>query len=42
MVAVVVLGYPPYEAKRGPTGLHINLGEKGLLIEGEKSQGRRM
>ena len=35
MVAVAVLGYQLYEAKKAPTGLHINLGEKGLSIEGK-------
>jgi hypothetical protein len=34
-VAVAVLGYQLYEAKKEPTGLHINLGEKGLSIEGK-------
>jgi predicted negative regulator of RcsB-dependent stress response len=33
VVAVVVLGYQLYQAKKEPTGLHINLGEKGLSIE---------
>jgi hypothetical protein len=32
-VAVVVLGYQLYEIKKVPTGVHINLGEKGLSIE---------
>ena len=32
-VAVVVLGYQLYETKKEPTGVHINLGEKGLSIE---------
>jgi predicted negative regulator of RcsB-dependent stress response len=35
VVAVAVLGYQLYEAKKEPTGLHINLGEKGLSIEGK-------
>jgi RsiW-degrading membrane proteinase PrsW (M82 family) len=34
-VAVAVLGYQLYEAKKEPAGLHINLGEKGLSIEGK-------
>jgi hypothetical protein len=33
VVAVAVLGYQLYEAKKEPSGLHINLGEKGLSIE---------
>jgi hypothetical protein len=33
MVAVAVLGYRLYEAKKEPTGVHINLGEKGISIE---------
>jgi hypothetical protein len=32
-VAVVVLGYQLYQIKKEPTGVHINLGEKGLSIE---------
>ena len=32
-VAVVVLAFELYEAKKQPTGVHINLGEKGLSIE---------
>jgi hypothetical protein len=35
VVAVAVLGYQLYEAKKEPSGLHINLGEKGLSIEGK-------
>jgi hypothetical protein len=35
VVAVAVLGYQLYEAKKAPAGLHINLGEKGLSIEGK-------
>ena len=35
VVAVAVLGYQLYEAKKEPTGLHINLGEKGISIEGK-------
>jgi RsiW-degrading membrane proteinase PrsW (M82 family) len=34
-VAVAVLGYQLYEAKKEPAGLHINLGEKGLSIQGK-------
>jgi hypothetical protein len=33
VVAVAVLGYQLYETKKQPTGVHINLGEKGLSIE---------
>jgi hypothetical protein len=33
VVAVAVLGYQLYQAKKEPTGLHINLDEKGLSIE---------
>ena len=33
IVAVAVLGYNLYEAKRDPKGLQINLGEKGISIE---------
>ena len=32
-VAVVVLPFELYEAKKQPTGVHINLGEKGLSID---------
>ena len=35
VAAVAVLGYQLYEAKKEPAGLHINLGEKGLSIEGK-------
>ena len=35
VVAVAVLGYQLYEAKKEPAGLHINLGDKGLSIEGK-------
>ena len=35
VVAVAVLGYQLYEAKKEPSGLHINLGEKGLSIQGK-------
>jgi hypothetical protein len=33
VVAVAVLGFQLYQAKKEPTGVHINLGEKGLSIE---------
>ena len=33
VIAVAVLGYNLYEAKRDPKGLQINLGEKGISIE---------
>jgi hypothetical protein len=32
-VTVVVLGYNLYQDRKQPKGLHINLDEKGLLIE---------
>jgi hypothetical protein len=32
-VAVCVLGYNLYQAKREPEGLQINVGPKGLKIE---------
>jgi RsiW-degrading membrane proteinase PrsW (M82 family) len=32
-VAVAVLGYQLYEARKQPSGVHIDLGEKGLSIE---------
>jgi hypothetical protein len=35
VVAVAVLGYQLYQAKKEPSGLHINIGEKGLSIEGK-------
>jgi hypothetical protein len=35
VVAVVALGYQLYEAKKEPAGLHINIGEKGLSIDGK-------
>jgi len=35
VVAVAALGYQLYEAKKEPTGLHINVGEKGISIEGK-------
>jgi hypothetical protein len=35
VVAVAALGYQLYEAKKEPAGLHINLGEKGISIEGK-------
>jgi hypothetical protein len=33
VVAVAVLGFQLYQAKNEPTGVHINLGQKGLSIE---------
>ena len=35
VVAVAVPGYQLYEIKKEPSGLHINLGDKGLSIEGK-------
>jgi hypothetical protein len=35
VIAVAALGYQLYEAKKEPTGLHINVGDKGLSIEGK-------
>jgi hypothetical protein len=35
VVAVPALGYQLYEAKKGPAGLHINVDEKGISIEGK-------
>ena len=35
VVAVAALGYQLYEAKKEPTGLHINVGQKGISIEGK-------
>jgi hypothetical protein len=35
VVAVAALGYQLYQAKKEPAGLHINIGEKGLSIEGK-------
>jgi hypothetical protein len=35
VVAVAVLGYQLYEAKKEPAGLHINLGDKGISIQGK-------
>jgi hypothetical protein len=35
VVAVAVLGYQLYQAKKEPSGLHINIGEKGISIEGK-------
>jgi hypothetical protein len=35
VVAVAMLGYQLYQAKKEPAGLHINIGEKGLSIEGK-------
>jgi hypothetical protein len=32
-LAVAVLGFELYQTKKGPSGLHINLGEKGTLID---------
>jgi hypothetical protein len=31
VVAVAVLGYQLYETKKQPTGVHINLGERGAV-----------
>lgn len=33
IVAVGVLGYMLYEAKKEPTGLQINVGKEGIKIE---------
>jgi RsiW-degrading membrane proteinase PrsW (M82 family) len=33
VVAVAVLGYQLYEAKKDPKGVQINLGERGISIE---------
>jgi hypothetical protein len=33
--ALVALSYQLYEVKKEPAGLHINLGDKGLSIEGK-------
>ena len=35
VVAVAALGYQLYEAKKEPNGLHINVGQKGISIEGK-------
>jgi hypothetical protein len=35
VVAVAVLGYQYYQTKQQPSGLHINLGDKGLSIDGK-------
>ncbi len=35
IVAVAVLGYQLYEAKKQPSGVHIDLGERGISIEGK-------
>jgi hypothetical protein len=35
VIAVAVLGYQLYDAKKQPSGVHINLGERGLSIEGK-------
>jgi RsiW-degrading membrane proteinase PrsW (M82 family) len=32
-VAVVVLGYQLYEAKKEPKGIHLKIGERGISIE---------
>jgi predicted negative regulator of RcsB-dependent stress response len=33
VVAVAVLGYQYYQDRKDPTGLQINLGERGISIE---------
>jgi hypothetical protein len=33
VVAVVVLGYELYEAKKEPKGVQLNIGERGISIE---------
>ncbi len=33
LVTVAVLGYQLYEAKKEPSGLQINLGERGISIQ---------
>jgi predicted negative regulator of RcsB-dependent stress response len=35
IIAVAVLGYQLYQAKKEPSGVHINLGEHGISIEGK-------
>jgi hypothetical protein len=35
VVAVAALGHQLYEAKKEPARLHINIGDKGLSIEGK-------
>jgi hypothetical protein len=35
VVAVAVLGYQFYQSKKEPSGLHINLGDKGISIDGK-------
>jgi hypothetical protein len=33
VVAVAVLSYQLYEAKKAPTGVQLNIGERGISIE---------
>ena len=33
VVAVVVLGYQLYDAKKQPKGVQLNIGERGIIIE---------
>jgi hypothetical protein len=33
VVAVAVLGYQLYDAKKQPTGVQLNIGERGISIE---------
>jgi len=33
VVAVIVLGYQLYEAKKEPKGVQLNIGERGISIE---------
>jgi RsiW-degrading membrane proteinase PrsW (M82 family) len=33
VVAVAVLGYQLYEAKKEPKGVQLNIGERGISIE---------
>jgi len=33
VVAVVVLGYQLYDAKKQPKGVQLNIGERGISIE---------
>jgi hypothetical protein len=33
VVAVAVLGYQLYEAKKEPKGIQLNIGERGISIE---------
>jgi hypothetical protein len=35
VIAVAVLGYQLYDAKKQPSGVHINLGERGISIDGK-------